>query len=201
MANIDKKRKDRVRNMILTFGGSYLKNDQIYFAQNPMAANTIAYDPESKRIYQISIKQSYAHGGIDVLAAIVAHEVANTKVRQKDPALSRLEVSCIVVCNRCIQFLHIPSLIASVLLSSIRTFFEGPLFGCRRILRQKILVDQMAMRLLYDAHYSAQAYITFLNRELRDRNNFWIPRRWWHRWIVKKRLEEAIRISNDMSRT
>ena len=189
MAYIDIRRKDYIRNLILKIGGPYLTNHQIYFARNPKAGNSIA--TQSDRVIMLSIRNDYAHGPIDMLIALVIHEFANT---QTDLHLSRLDrcemwlVSRIGLSRRKNIFSRG---LAKVPHYVVRTLFEGPLFGWKRILSYKLRVDRHAVDLILLHGLPVGGYEKFLQKELQDRNNFLFPRRIWHQFIARKRIEKA----------
>lgn len=186
MAFVEGHRKDYVRNVLLNIGGPYLENTQIQIVENPKGGNSIAQD--GKRIVHLALRKDFVFGPVDMLTAVVVHEFANTKVPLPRSLFRRWEISLsssIAVSRRTSRFTRSLAIIANTVSHSV---FEGLLFGWLRILNFKLQVDQCAVDILREQGLDIGGYQKFLEKELEDRNNFPIPRRWWHRYIVKKRI-------------
>jgi hypothetical protein len=174
--------REFIRAHVQDITGQRLASRRIRLFSNPRADSRIAFNLATRKIYWIGIATVYWRGSLEVLRAVVTHEVMNTYIKYSITDSELLEAKEIVAAGDDAQ-----KRIA------VRTLFEVTLGGWKRIRDRKLQVDRLCLE-WYHAHgWDPVPYIYFLVEEWYATQEFSEPRRTYHGLICAKRIESAKR--------
>lgn len=182
--------KERIRKLVVLFGGPELSDDEIYIIRNPKGGSEITID-ETGRIRLFAILKRYAEGPETLLAAKVAHELMNIRRPVTLSHLDRIEMRIVERLKKCKSICPGASLVTGFLVQVIRTIFEAFLGGIFRMRNRKIPVDRDTIDLLERHHFPIYSFFLVLQDAYEQATDYPWPRSSLRRWLMQQRIASA----------